>query len=80
MTTKHVTIRTRVDQEVKDASEHIFHQLGLTTTEAIRLFLAQVTLRGGLPFRVEIPSHSEEDELLLPPEMRQSALDAIYDD
>ena len=80
MTTKHVTIRTRVDQEVKDASEQIFHQLGLTTTEAIRLFLAQVTLRGGLPFRVEIPSHPAEDELLLPPEMRQSALDAIYDD
>jgi DNA-damage-inducible protein J len=80
MRTKHAYIRTSVDPDLKEASERIFQQLGLTTTEAIRLFLAQVTLRGGLPFRVELPSHPEEDELLLPPEMRQAALDTVYDD
>lgn len=80
MATQHAYIRTRIDPDIKEASERIFQQLGLTTTEAIRLFLAQVTLRGGLPFRVELPSSASEDELLLPAKMRQAALDTVYDD
>ena len=66
---------------MKEASERIFHQLGISTTEAIRLFLAQVTLRHGLPFDVTLPHHDQdEEELLLPTSMRQAALDACYDD
>ena len=82
MATKQTYIRTRVDPEMKEASERIFHQLGLSTTEAIRLFLAQVTLRHGLPFEVILPHHDqdEEEDLLLPTPKRQAALDACYDD
>ena len=83
MATKHAYIRTRIDPEVKEASERILNQLGLSTTEAIRLFLAQVTLHKGLPFEVALPTYDEEDEsddLLLPAHMRQAALDACYDD
>ncbi len=81
MATKHAYIRTRIDPEVKEASERILHQLGLSTTEAIRLFLAQVALRHGLPFDVTLPDHADDNEdLLLPAHMRQSALDACYDD
>ena len=80
MATKHAYIRTSIDPELKEISERIFQQLGLTTTEAIRIFLAQVALRGGLPFRVELPSNTHEDDLLLPTEMRQAALDAVYED
>ena len=82
MATKHAYIRTRIDLEIKEASERIWHQLGLSTTEAIRLFLAQVTLHNGLPFDVTLPSPAEEEneDLLLPAHMRQAALDACYDD
>ena len=80
MATKHAYIRASIEPELKEASERIFQQLGLTTTEAIRLFLAQVALRGGLPFRVELPSNADEDDLLLPSEMRQTALDVVYED
>ncbi len=36
----------------------IFEQLGLTTTEAIRLFFKQVQLRQGLPFDLKIPNET----------------------
>jgi addiction module RelB/DinJ family antitoxin len=52
---KQAYIRTSIDARVKDEADHIFHQLGLKTSEAIRLFLIQVKLRGGLPFRLEVP-------------------------
>ena len=81
MPVKHTYIRARVDQELKEETERIFQRLGLTTTEAIRIFLAQVRIRGGLPFRVELQSQSDaNDDLLLPNEMRQAAIDAVYDD
>ena len=81
MPTKQIYIRARVDQELKEESERIFQHLGLTTSEAIRIFLAQVRIRGGLPFRVELyPQLGENEDLLLPNEMRQAAIDTVYDD
>ena len=82
MSTKHAYIRTRLDPNVKDASDQILHQLGLTTPEAIRLFLVQVVIQGGLPFRIELQPHQSEtnDDLLLPVHMRQAALEVVYDD
>ena len=48
------TIRARVEPDLKNKAEHIFRQLGLTTTQAITLFYKQVELRKGLPFDVAI--------------------------
>ena len=50
------TIRARIEPELKDKAEHIFRQLGLTTTQAITLFYKQVELRKGLPFDIAIPN------------------------
>lgn len=71
-------VRARVDPKLKDDTEKIFSELGISTTDAIRMFLAQVKLRRGLPFSVGLPS--ENDDLLVAPEMRQAALDSVYDD
>ena len=49
-------IHARVDDDLKNEVEAVFHHLGLTTSEAIKLFFHQVRLRGGLPFQVEIPN------------------------
>ena len=71
-------VRARVASELKDGAEEVFEALGLTTTEAIRMFLAQVRLRGGMPFAVTIPT--DNDDVLVSGAMRQSALDSVYDD
>jgi DNA-damage-inducible protein J len=71
-------VRARVDSRLKNDTEKVFDKLGLTTTEAIRLFLAQVKLRGGLPFEVRLPT--DNSDLLLAPQSRQAALDSVYDD
>ena len=71
-------VRARVDSGLKNETEKVFEKLGLTTTEAIRIFLAQVKLRGGLPFDVRVPTDNRD--LLLPPSSRQAALDTVFDD
>ena len=49
-------IHARIDDDLKTDVEAVFHHLGLTTTEAIKLFFYQVRLRRGLPFQVEVPN------------------------
>ena len=49
-------ILVRVEPELKSQAEEVFSELGLSPTEAIRLFYAQVALHRGLPFAVKIPN------------------------
>lgn len=49
-------ISTRIDANLKEAALKVFHQLGITEGEAIRMFYAQVNLHQGLPFEVSIPN------------------------
>ena len=53
---KTAMIRARTEPGLKDAADKIFHQLGLTCSEAINLFFAQVTLRKAIPFDITIPN------------------------
>jgi DNA-damage-inducible protein J len=78
MPVKETYVRARVDADLKADSEDVLRQLGMSTTEAIRLFLAQIRLRRGLPFPIELPGAN--DDLLMPTASRQAALDAVYDD
>lgn len=50
-------IRSRIDQETKLRAQSIFNQLGLSMSDAMRLFLHQVIEENGLPFAVKIPNH-----------------------
>ncbi len=75
---KDAVVRARVATDLKEDAEEVFEELGLTTTEAIRMFLAQVRLRRGMPFAVAMPT--DNDDLLVSGSMRQSALDSVYDD
>ncbi len=52
------TIRARIEPDLKGKAEHIFKELGLTTTQAITLFYKQVELTKGLPFAVAIPNET----------------------
>lgn len=53
---KTAMITTRVEPELKTDAEKVLKALGISTTEAINLFLSQVRLRKGLPFDVRIPN------------------------
>ncbi len=54
--TKSAYISTRIEPKLKKSAEGILSKLGVTTTEAITIFLQQVVLRKGLPFDVRLPS------------------------
>ena len=56
MPVKSTMIHARIDPRLKRSTEAIFAQIGLSTTDAIRLFLTQVKHYRGLPFPVEIPN------------------------
>jgi len=49
-------VHARINPQLKKSAERIFLDLGISTTEAIRLFLRQVELHRGLPFPVSIPN------------------------
>ncbi len=55
-TGKTTAIHARIEPELKKAAEQIFAEVGLTMSEAIKLFLNQVRLSKGLPFEVKIPN------------------------
>ena len=49
-------VHARIDPQLKRSAERIFTKIGISMTEAIRLFLKQVELHKGLPFSVSIPN------------------------
>ena len=53
---KSAAIHARIEPSVKKKAEGVLRQLGLSPTEAIRLFYRQICLQGGLPFAVLIPN------------------------
>ena len=50
------TIRARVEPALKREAEAVLKKIGLTSSEAITLFLTQVKLTKCLPFAVRIPN------------------------
>jgi DNA-damage-inducible protein J len=50
------TIRARVEPGLKRGAEAVLKKIGLTSSEAITLFLTQVRLTKGLPFSVRVPN------------------------
>jgi DNA-damage-inducible protein J len=43
------TIRARCDADLKNAAEAIFKELGISTSQAINMFLAKVKIEKGIP-------------------------------
>jgi len=60
---KTAIIHARVEPDTKAKAEGVLRKLGMTPTEAIRIFYTQICLKDGLPFAVEIPSQLTSDTL-----------------
>ena len=57
-------IQARVDSKVKDDAENIMNQLGISLNEAIRMFLMQVIIHKGIPFKPTLKPEYEPNEML----------------
>ena len=53
---KTAVVHARMEPRIKRQAEGVLHALGLSPTEAIRLFYRQIILRRGLPFAVVVPN------------------------
>jgi DNA-damage-inducible protein J len=49
-------VRARVSSELKHDSEIVLAQLGMSMSDAIRIFLSQVKLRNEFPVELKIPN------------------------
>jgi DNA-damage-inducible protein J len=54
--TKTATIQTRVDPEIKRNAQKILSTLNISMSEAISIYLTQITLNKGIPFEIKIPN------------------------
>jgi len=50
------TIQARIDPEVKARAQQILSALNISMSEAISMYLTQVTLHKGIPFDIKIPN------------------------
>lgn len=50
----------RIDSTVKTDANELFSKLGIDMSSAVNIFLRQCILRGGLPFKVEVPKYNAE--------------------
>ena len=53
---KSATIQARIDPEVKRKAQEVLNALQLSMSEAISLFLNQVSIHRGIPFEIKLPN------------------------
>ena len=49
-------VRARVEPKLKENVEKVLDDLGISTSDAIRIFFKQIELAKGLPFPVKLPN------------------------
>ena len=54
------SIHVRVDPNLKEEVEKILNNLGMSSTEAINIYLRQIILNSGIPFEIKIPKFSND--------------------
>lgn len=57
---KSSSIHLRIEPKVKEQVETILETLGMTTTEAINIYLKQIIINSGIPFEIKTKKFSDE--------------------
>lgn len=60
---KSATIQARINPEVKREAQKILSQLHISMSEAIAMYLTQITLHKGIPFEIKIPNELTQNTL-----------------
>ncbi|MBU1053369.1 MAG: type II toxin-antitoxin system RelB/DinJ family antitoxin [Proteobacteria bacterium] len=53
---KTAIIQTRIDPKIKQNAQIILNKLNISMSEAISMYLSQITLHKGIPFEIKIPN------------------------
>ena len=53
---KTATIQARIDPDVKEKAQEVLNALNISMSEAISLYLTQITLNRGIPFDIKLPN------------------------
>ena len=56
-------IQARIDPEVKSKAKKILDKLNMSMSEAIAVYLTQITLHNGIPFEIKIPNELTAETL-----------------
>ena len=56
---KSAFLTARIEPKLKQRASRVLEKVGVSTTDAITMFLRQVVMRGGLPFDVRAPDSAQ---------------------
>lgn len=77
-------IRSRIDSKVKIKATKLFERMGLSMSDAIRLFLYQSVAENALPFNVRIPNAKTAEVLreikTHPEKLKKTSLKELEED
>lgn len=71
------TLQVRMDSKTKHCVEELYHNLGTTFAEAVRIFAQQSLLAGGMPFRPTLKTWEEFTEAELDRKLAASEEDIL---
>lgn len=57
---KSSSMSIRINPKLKTEADSVLNYLGLTTSEAVSIFLRQVVLKKGIPFEITAPQFNNE--------------------
>jgi len=60
-------LQVRIDPSLKQQAEELFHEIGIDTASAVRMFFKQAIVFGGIPFNIHIgiPKTDKKEEAKL---------------
>ena len=79
-------VHVRVDEEVKRQASEALAAMGLTISDAVRVFLTRVCAEKQIPFALKVPNAetraamAEADEMIRTRSLRFTTAEALFDD
>lgn len=61
---RNATYQLRLDEELKQESFSVFHELGITPAEGMRIFLTMVVKTQSIPFAIENKPNNETIQVI----------------
>ncbi len=59
--TNSAIVRCRINPEVKAEAEEVLASIGMSTSDAMRLFIKQVAIRGTFPLELKAPNQKYKE-------------------
>lgn len=57
---KEATLQVRMDETLKEQAEQLYHNLGTSLAEAVRMFARQSVLENAMPFTIHVPTAASQ--------------------